>query len=367
MCAGGAVLQGLQRPRSRWFDAPKWWGAAALSAAMLLAATGSAPAAAQGPATGDEAAAALEAKLRALARAKAAVVVLKTTAVEDAVSIRTLGRERQGSGVVIDDDGELVLTIGYLVLEAEQVQIELGDGRVYPARTLAYDQASGFGLVQALTALPVPGAPLGRSTELDANEPLMVASGAGQLSLARLVSKRAFSAYWEYHLDSALFTVPPRTDHSGAGLFNADGELLGIGSLVVNDTLGPGLPPMPGNLFVPIDLLKPILGELRTLGSSRSSQRAWLGLSCSERNGEVRVMRVTEDGPADAAGLQPGDQILAIDGSEVKGLEGFYKRLWTGEVPNREVRLEIRRAGEQQTVRVQATDRRHALRRAQGI
>lgn len=363
-CAAATPDRGLARhprPVRSWRHA----GLAAL-AALCLCGPVNAQVRADEPPVPDRSAE-LEAKIRALARAKAAVVGLRTTAIEDAVSARSLGRERQGSGVVIDEAGELVLTIGYLVLEAEQVEINLGGGRIYPARALAYDQASGFGLVQALTALPVPGAPLGRSGELATDEPLMIASGDGELSLARLVSKRAFSGYWEYHLDSALFTVPPRTDHSGAALFNADGELLGIGSLVVNDAQGPGAAPMPGNMFVPIDLLKPILGELRTLGASRVSQRAWLGVNCSERNGEVRVLRVTEDGPADAAGLEPGDQILTIDGTEVSGLEGFYKRLWTDPAPNREVKLEIRRRGEQQTVRVQATDRQNALRRAQGI
>ena len=304
----------------------------------------------------------IQAKTLALARANAAVVGLRSIAVEDAVSIKSLGRERQGTGVVIDDDGRLVLTIGYLVLEAEQVEIELDGGRVYPARVLAYDQATGFGLVQALAPLPVPAAPFGRSATLDANEPLMVASGgsAGDLSLAKLISKRPYSGYWEYHIEDALFTAPPRADHSGAALFNADGELLGIGSLVVNDALGPGQPPFTGNMFVPIDLLKPVLDEMRTLGASLSSHRAWLGVSCAERAGEVRVIRVTDDGPADAAGLLPGDQIVAVNGVVVMGLESFYKALWKGATPNREVNVDIRRAGDLQTIKVQATDRQNA-------
>jgi serine protease Do len=349
---------------------------AGLAAILLWAGCSSAGFAQATPSPASDAVAADEqrqalvyAKTLALARANAAVVGVRSTAVEDAVSIKSLGRERQGTGVVIDDDGRLVLTIGYLVLEAEQVEIELDGGRVYPARVLANDQATGFGLVQALTALPVPAALLGRSGTLDANEPLMVASGGsgGDLSLAKLISKRPYSGYWEYHIDDALFTAPPRSDHSGAALFNADGELLGIGSLVVNDAQGPGQPPYTGNMFVPIDLLKPVLDELLTLGASRSSHRAWLGVSCAERNGEVRVIRVTDDSPADAAGLQPGDQIVAVDGSTVQGLESFYKALWRGTPPDREVSLDIRRAGTLQVVKVQATDRQHALRRAKGI
>lgn len=350
----------------RWLVA---WGVAALLAGGPAQAQPQAQAQAQSAGADDEAQrAVLQTKLRALARANSAVVGLRTLAIEDATSIKSLGDRRRGSGVVIDDDG-LVLTIGYLILEAEEVEIVLDGGRAFPARVVAYDQASGFGLVQSLAPLPVPPALLGRSATLDANEPLMVASGGsdGDLSLAKLVSKRPFSGYWEYHLDTALFTAPPRADFAGAALFNADGELLGIGSLVVNDAAGPGQPPSVGNMFVPIDLLKPILGELRTEGASRDSRRAWVGLTCMDLAGEVRVVKVTDDGPADAAGLQPGDQIVDIDGVRVLNLEGFYKALWSGGPANREVTLKISRTGEMQAVKVQATDRANALRKSRGI
>ncbi|GAP38965.1 S1C family serine protease [Piscinibacter sakaiensis] len=351
---------------------------AGLAAALL--ATG--PAAAQGPAgapaaprpaaTASAPPAAVDAaedarRARALARASAAVVGLRSTAVEDAVSNRTLGRAREGSGVLIDPAG-LVLTIGYLVLEAEQVELELDDGRRLPARPLAYDQATGFGLVQSLVPLPMEAVPLGRSGTLRTDEPLMVVSGGGggDLGLAQLMSRRPFSGYWEYHLDEALFTAPPHDAHSGAGLFNADGELLGIGSLVVSDARGPGQPPQVGNMFVPIDLLAPILPELRSRGSSRGSHRAWLGLQCVEQGGAVRVVRVNEDGPAEAAGLRPGDLIAAIDGRPVAGLEAFYKALWTG-AAERDVQLDIRRRGAEERITVRAMDRLDALRRPQGI
>jgi len=333
----------------------------ALSLAVALAAPASAQSADPSHA-GD-----LRASAAALERAHAAMVGVFSEAVEEAGSIATLGQWRRGSGVVIDHDG-LVLTIGYLILEAERVDLIVEGKRRVPARVVAYDLASGFGLLQALTPLGVQPVDLGRSARLSIDEPLMVASGGrdGELSLARLVSQRAFSGYWEYHIDAALFTVPPRTDHSGAGLFNLDGELLGIGSLVVADAMGPGQGRLPGNMFVPVDLLKPIVAELRSTGASRSSTRAWLGLNCAESDGEVRVIRVTRDSPADQAGVQAGDRILRIDGAEVGALETLWKTLWR-DGPERDVELTIRRSDEVQTLTVHALDRMKTLRRPQGI
>jgi S1-C subfamily serine protease len=309
-----------------------------------------------------------EERLRALTRAQAAVVGVESIAVEGARSAETLGSERRGSGVLIDADG-LVLTIGYLILEAEQVDIVIDGQRRLPARVVAYDLATGFGLLQSLAPVKVMPAPLGRSAELRSSEPLMIASGgeAGAVSLARLVASRPFSGYWEYHIDAALFTAPARPDHSGAGLFNADGELLGIGSLFVADAAGPDAPRLPGNMFVPIDLLKPILAELRERGASSASRRAWLGVNCIEQDGGViRVIRVSRDSPAEQAGLQPGDRILSIDGNEVAGLESFYRQLWR-DGAEREVRLEIRRGAASVQLTARTLDRAQTLRRPKGI
>lgn len=310
-----------------------------------------------------------KAKAEALARAHAAVVGVRAVAVEDAGSNETLGQVRRGSGVVIDADG-LVLTIGYLILEADRVDLLVEGERRVPARVVAYDLATGFGLLQALTPVKVAPVVLGRSTGLSEDEPLVVASGGvdGEITVARMVSQRAFSGYWEYHIDGAVFTVPARTDHSGAGLFNLDGELLGIGSLVVMEAMGTGSGRLPGNMFVPVDLLKPILGELRARGSSQLSTRAWLGINCVEDPAErsVRVVRVTRDGPAEQAGVQPGDRIVRIDDAEVGNLEAFYKRLWR-DAPEREVTLEIRRDGRTQTLKARTIDRQKTLRKPEGI
>jgi S1-C subfamily serine protease len=305
---------------------------------------------------------------RLLNRAAAAVVGVRAKAVEDARSARTLGRAREGSGVVIDGDG-LVLTIGYLILEADQVQIVTDDERVIPGRVVAYDTASGFGLVQALTPLRIEAAPLGSSGRVGQQEPLMIASGgdAGAVSAARMVSRRPFAGYWEYRIDGALFTTPPRPDHSGAGLFNGRGELVGIGSLIVAHAAGNDQPRLPGNMFVPIDLLPPILDEMRRSGTTAASQRAWMGVNCVEEDGAVKVVRVNDDSPADVAGLQEGDRILRIDGEAVRTLDQLWTTLWRNGPAEREVKLEIQREGSSQTVRVFTVDRAKTLKRSQGV
>ena len=336
---------------------PLWCVAGLLFAGPIMAAN---------PAAGGNSP--VEAQARVLSQANAAVVGVRTVAIEDAQSTKTLGPVRQGSGVVISADG-LVLTIGYLILEAENVELHLAGARMIPARVVAYDVATGFGLVQALAPLKLQPARLGTAAALTSEEPLMIASGGddGDVSIARMVSRRSFSGYWEYHIDGALFTSPPRTDHSGAALFNGRGELLGIGSLIVMNAMGDDHPRVPGNMFVPVDLLKPILAELRERGSSRSSHRPWMGINCVEYNGQVRVTRVNEDSPAEQAGVLPGDHIMRIDGAEVSGLEALWKALWRGDKPEREVTLDIRRGDVSKTFKIQAVDRMQTLRRAQGI
>ena len=305
---------------------------------------------------------------QALQRANDAVVGVLATSVDDARSAATLGRRRQGSGVVIAEQG-LVLTIGYLILEAEQVQLLTDDGRQIPARVVAYDLATGFGLVQALVPLKLAPVPFGRPGQLAIEQSLMIVSGgaAGTVSPALLVDRRPFAGYWEYAIDGALFTSPPRADHSGAALFNSDGELVGIGSLFVADALGPGRTRLPGNMFVPIDLLQPILPELLARGSSSISVRAWLGLNCVEQEGAVRIVRVNEESPADVAGLQIGDQILRIDGTAIRSLAQLWQQLWSQPQAERVVRLSIRRGIQEQEIVVNAVDRAKALRRPQGI
>ena len=286
-----------------------------------------------------------------------AVVGVRMKALANARSSRTLGDERTGSGVLIAP-GNLVLTIGYLILEADSVEIVTSRGRTMPATVAAYDHATGFGLLRPVGPLDVKPIRLGASSGVEQLDRMMIAAGGGDesVSVATVVSRRQFAGYWEYMIEGAIFTSPPRPDHSGAALINRNGELVGIGSLFVMDAITPG-ERLPGNMFVPIDLLKPVLDELVATGRQKGGMRPWLGMSSLEEDGRIKVLRVTEGGPADAAGIVPGDIILSLSGQKVEKLDDFYKRLWSAGAPGVEVTLKVLHGSDIRDVRVRSIDR----------
>jgi serine protease Do len=216
---------------------------------------------------------ALDAGYQRLIDAANAVVGVKVKALPDARSNESLGQERAGSGVLIGDDG-MVLTIGYLILEADQVELTDSDGQTVPATVVAYDHATGFGLLKPMARLTPSPIRLGTALPVGRLDRLMIVTGGEEqtISIATVVSKRQFAGYWEYLIDGAIFTSPPRLDHSGAALINKDGELVGIGSLFVMDALTPG-ERLPGNMFVPVDLLKPVLDEMVKTGGHKAARR----------------------------------------------------------------------------------------------
>jgi len=205
---------------------------------------------------------------------------------------------------------------------------------------------------------------LGSSASVESLDRLMTVAGGGEdsVTVATVVSRRPFAGYWEYMLDDAIFTSPPRADHSGAALINKDGELVGIGSLFVMDAAIPG-ERLPGNMFVPIDLLKPILAEMIRTGQQKGGRRPWLGVSSLEEDGHIKVMRISDDSPAADAGLAPGDIILSMGGERVENLPDFYKRLWASGAPGVEVQLKVLHGTQIRDVTVKSIDRAQLLRR----
>jgi len=291
-----------------------------------------------------------------------AVVRVQSRILPDARTAATLGARREGSGVLVREG--YVLTVGYLVIEAEAIEVTVGDGKSAPATLAAYDHASGFGLLKLVAPLPGKPLPLGDSTALAERDAAMVVGYGGReaLNLVTVVSRRPFSGSWEYLLDAAIFTYPPVHNWSGAALISARGELLGVGSLIVPDAGGAGTP-SPGNLFVPIDLVKPILDELIAHGRTPGAQRPWLGVYAEELRGRLFVTRVAREGPAERAGLASGDIVIGVGGEEVTSLAGFYRKVWARGAAGVEVPLRVLQGLEVKDLRVRSIDRLEYFRR----
>lgn len=297
-----------------------------------------------------------------------AVVQIDAVVPHEARTAAGLGTRRQGSGVVIDDGG-LILTIGYLILEAAEVWVRgASSGRV-AAQIVAYDHESGFGLVRAERALEASPIELGESAGLRPMQPLLVVSRTGELEAAGvyMVDRREFAGYWEYLLEDAIFTSPPHAQFGGAALLDQGGRLVGIGSLFVGDAGQQGGRPVPGNMFVPIDHLAPIMGELLASGRRQTPPRPWLGLILEEHQGRVFVTRVTPDGPAEAAGMMPQDMILGVGGEPVEGLADFYRKVWASGSAGIEVPLDVLRGVRTETTVVRSSDRYSHLRLDPGL
>ena len=313
------------RPAARWGRGGGWLCAA--FAAAVLAIAGAAPA---------------DAQSSSLDELASAVVHIKATINRDGSTVQTLGPEREGSGIIIDAGG-LVLTIGYLMVEAESIEVSTNAGRTLSAEVVGYDPQSGFGLLRTSEAPKIEPIGLGKSAALREGDPVLVASagGAGMVMPARVVSRRAFAGGWEYLLDQAIFTAPPHPEWSGAALISRDRKLVGVGSLIVEDSTGDN-DKKPGNMFVPIDLLPPILGDLIADGRASGPAHPWLGMYTEETHGRLVVSRVTPGGPAEKAGLHSGDVLVGVNGETAKSLADLYRRIWMQGAAGASIGLDVR-------------------------
>lgn len=289
--------------------------------------------------------------------ALSAVVSVKSHIPGDAFTADILGVERSGNGVVIRENG-LVLTIGYLVTEAETIWLGLGNGRVVPGHALGYDQATGFGLVQALARVDLPTLRLGSSTAAELGERVVVAGAGGRAHsvAARIVAKQEFAGYWEYVLDQAIFTAPAHPYWGGTAVIGPAGDLIGIGSLRLDQAREGGREEHL-NMIVPIDLLKPILDDLATAGRTRLPPRPWLGIYAVEVDGRIAIAGIAGRGPAEAAGLQTGDIVVTVAGKPVSSLAAFFRAIWALGSAGVEVPLSITREGRARDVTVTSGDR----------
>lgn len=283
-----------------------------------------------------------------------AIVRIHTHIPADARTAPYLGTAREGSGVVIDSDG-LILTVGYLVTEAMGAQVTTRQGKAVPATVVGLDNESGLGLLRATAPLGAKPLRLGRARGLGEKTMALIASGSN-VQAATIVSRRSFAGSWEYLLDDAIFTAPAVDEWGGAALIGADGRLLGIGSLLVPDAR-PGKAPEAGNMFIPVDRLMPVLGDLLTLGRPGNAGHPWLGVNVAAVGDALLVTRVSAEGPAAKAGVARGDRVLAVAGRKVRDLADFYRKVWALGPAGATVPLTIEQDGARRDVRVPSIDR----------
>lgn len=297
-----------------------------------------------------------------LERALDGVVLVRAEIPEDAYSATTLGTERAGYGAVIREDG-LVVTIGYLINEASQIWLTTNRGAVVPGHPLAYDQATGFGLIQPLGKLALPHFQRGRAAEVNVGDTAFVIGHGGSAHSLKtmLIAKHEFAGYWEYLLDEALFTAPAHPQWGGAALLDAQGNLIGTGSLLVQQELNGQA--LHVNMFVPIDLLSPIFDAMLKTGRSPHPPRPWLGMSTQDLGGKLVVAKLSPGAPASRAGIQIGDLVLGVGETRVRGLAEFFRTVWRLGTAGVDVPLMLSRSGDVVRITVKSADRNDFLRK----
>jgi S1-C subfamily serine protease len=290
-----------------------------------------------------------------------AVVKIRAVVPEGARTAAVLGTEREGHGILIDSRGH-ILTTGYLIIESESIEVTDPDGQKIKAVFVGYDHATGFGVLKAESPLQVEPMKFGSAAELKEGAPVLIAGHGGLESAigARVMARKEFTGYWEYILDNAIFTAPAYAKFAGAALIGPDGRLLGVGSLFTQLSV-PGLGVLPCNVFIPIDLLPPILADLIAAGKPNKPAKPWLGINAEESHGRVFITRITEGGPAAEAGLKTDDLILKVNGQPVVGLSDFYRKLWAAGSAGVEVKISILEGVESREVTVRSGDRNKFL------
>jgi S1-C subfamily serine protease len=295
-----------------------------------------------------------------LEAALSSVVQVHAEVPERAFTAAVLGTERMGHGVVIDSQG-LVLTIGYLITEAETIWLTTQSGAVVPGHALAYDQVTGFGLVLPLGRLDVPAMQRGSSALASVGDSVTVIGHGGleHALEAKIIARREFAGYWEYLLDEALFTAPAHPQWGGTALVGADGRLLGVGSLLVQEIAGADS--VDANMFVPIDLLAPILDDMLKLGRPAGAARPWLGMYATALKGTLVVRGLAHGGPAHRAGVQVGDVLLEVAGEPVSDLAALFRKVWSVGPAGVQIAMTLARGDDRSRIAVASANREDFL------
>lgn len=265
--------------------------------------------------------------VKVVERTQDSIVRFQAYIPEECRSSRILGGFRQGTGLVINSQGH-ILTVGYLIMEATEVQVILADDTTVQAKVAGVDFETGFGILQLVDSVDVPAIAIGRSSQVSDDQlTLTIGGSTGEqtriVTNGRIFSTGLFIGYWEYLLENALYVVPQNPAFGGSPLLNIEGEAIGVVSLQLNQHQGM-------NLAIPVDLLHTIETELVQYGRVISRvPRSWIGVYHAPYTEGVIVVDVVQEGPAHKAGIQKGDIITHINDVRITGEEHFLRQLWT--------------------------------------
>ena len=284
------------------------------------------------------------------------IVSIDSKIPKNARTAEILGTFRQGSGVIIDNKN--ILTIGYIVIEASEIVISFYDGKKIPGKLTGYDHETGFGIISPIVETKLNSLSLGDSDKIGLDDLLFILPSfeRGVGSIAKMVSRRPFVGWWEYYLENPIYTIPINQGWAGAPLVNSNGEILGIGSLYVSDSAIPGVI-SPGNMFVPINIIKPILNDLKKYGQRKSNFRPYIGLSSNDISGKIIVTRISKDGPSEKAGIKVNDVIISVNKKSVKNLKELYKIIWENNDIGQIIDIEIKRKNQNKIIKVKSINR----------
>ena len=287
------------------------------------------------------------------------LMTVKSQIPEQAMTASVLGQEREGHGVLIGENG-LVLTIGYVISEAESIWLIDCENNAVEGHVVGYDQVTGFGLVQALGRLSGKVLELGDSDEVNVGRQMVLAGAGGKAASVdvTVVEVREFAGYWEYLISGAIFTEPAHPEWGGTALLDQEGRVCGVGSLILQseDDSEPAR-----NMVIPINLLKKVQDDLLAYGRRSSPPRPWMGWYVQDSASGPIVIGLVAGAPSMQAGVKPGDRVVAINGRKVSTINAMYREIWNTGEAGVSVNVAINRDADTRIVMVESIDRTNML------
>jgi serine protease Do len=251
-----------------------------------------------------------------------------------------------GSGFIIDPSG-IIVTNNHVVGRADKIVVALTDGRQLTAKVLGRDELTDVAVIQVDGGGALPSVPWGDSRKAEVGDWILAAGNP--FGLGGSVSVGIISAEGR-DLGSGPFDnflqldAPINPGNSGGPVFNMDGQVIGVSSVIVSPTgasVGIGF-------AIPSETVRTIVAQLLAKGSI---ERGWLGVAVEDRDNGVFVASADRTGPAARAGIRLGDALIAINGDKIENSRGLIRAV-AAVAPGNSARVTVRRQGHEMEIPV---------------